>query len=81
MESRKRFLPESFSVALKHGLTRIAGVVLVLVGLWAVFALFFHNPYLNGWAAASTFGKQSIMGNIVGFLRYGVGFFPTLFIF
>ncbi|MCQ2581443.1 MAG: DNA translocase FtsK [Alphaproteobacteria bacterium] len=81
MESRKRFLPESFSVALKHGLTRIAGVVLVLVGLWAVLALFFHNPYLDGWATASTFGNQSIMGNIVGFLRYGVGFVPTLFIF
>ena len=53
---------------------------MIAVGLWAVIALVFHNPYLDGWAAAGNYGEQSVMGNVVGFLRYGVGFIPTLFL-
>ncbi len=80
MEAKKRFLPEHISQALGNLATRIVGGVLIAVGLWAVIALVFHNPYLDGWAAAGNYGEQSVMGNIVGFLRYGVGFVPTLFL-
>lgn len=80
METRKRFLPEQISHALGNFATRIVGSILIAVGLWAVVALVFHNPYLDGWAAAGNYGEQSVMGNVVGFLRYGVGFIPTLFL-
>ena len=81
MEKQSHFLPERVSGALKSMTKRIVGVVLMLVGLWALFALFFHDPYLDGFAAASTFGNQSFMGQVVGFIRYGVGFVPAMFLF
>ncbi len=81
MERQSKFLPDSVSGALQRLLKRLFGAVLVLGGAWAVFALVFHDPYLDGFAVASTFGKQSIMGNVVGMFRYAVGFVPALFIF
>ena len=81
MEKQSHFLPERVSGALKSMTKRIIGVVLMLIGLWALFALFFHDPYLDGFAAASTFGNQSFMGQVVGFVRYGVGFVPAMFLF
>ncbi|MBQ0013473.1 MAG: DUF87 domain-containing protein [Proteobacteria bacterium] len=81
MESGKRFLPENISIALKRFAARVAGVVLVFLGIWMIFALFVHNPYLDGWAVASNYGHQSFIGNLVGFLRYGIGFVATLFLF
>lgn len=81
MEKQSHFLPERVSGALKSLVKRIIGAVLLLLGLWALFALFFHDPYLDGFAAASTFGNQSFMGQIVGFIRYGVGFIPAMFLF
>lgn len=80
MEKQSKFLPDRVSGALKSLIKRIAGGVLLAIGLWALWALFFFNPYLNGFAAASTFGEQSIMGQVVGFLRYGVGFIPAMFL-
>ncbi len=80
MERHSKFLPDSVSGALQRGLKRLFGALLVLCGVWAVFALVFHNPYLDGFAAASTFGRQSVMGNIVGMFRYAVGFVPALFV-
>ncbi len=79
MARKSNFFPESVSNALKKISKRIAGAVLLAVGLWALIALVFFDPYLNGFAAASTFGDQSFMGQIVGFIRYGVGFVPALF--
>ncbi len=81
MEKQSHFLPERVSGALKSMTKRIIGVVLMLIGLWALFALFFYDPYLDGFAAASTFGNQSFMGQVVGFVRYGVGFVPAMFLF
>ena len=81
MEKQSHFLPERVSGALKSMTKRIIGVVLMLIGLWALFALFFYDPYLDGFAAASTFGNQSFMGQVVGFIRYGVGFVPAMFLF
>jgi len=79
MARNSNFFPESVSKALKKITKRIAGAVLLGLGLWALFSLFFYDPYLNGFAAASTFGEQSFMGQIVGFIRYGVGFIPAMF--
>lgn len=80
MEGQSRFLPESVSGALKNIARRAWGTILILVGVWAVFALLFFNPYLDGFATASTFGNQSVMGNVVAFLRYSVGTVPALFL-
>lgn len=80
MEGQSRFLPESVSGALKNIARRAWGTILILVGAWAVFALLFFNPYLDGFATASTFGNQSVMGNVVAFLWYSVGTVPTLFL-
>ncbi len=80
MEGQSRFLPESVSGALKNIARRAWGATLILVGIWAIFALLFFNPYLDGFATASTFGNQSAMGNVVSFLRYSVGAVPALFL-
>ncbi len=81
MANKANLLPERVSGALKSLALRGAGVVLLLLGVWLTLALFFHNPYLNGFGASSGFGEQSVIGNIVGFIRYGIGFIPTLFLF
>lgn len=79
MESK--FLPDSVSGALKKLLSRIIGGALMVLGLWAVFALIFHNPYLDGFAAAGTLGRQGLMGQVASFARYAVGFVPAMFVF
>lgn len=53
---------------------------MLAIALWALFALAFYDPYLDGFAVASTFGDQSSMGQLVGFIRYGIGVVPTLFL-
>ena len=80
MKQQSKFLPDSVSGAIRTFLKRTIGAVILLVGLWALLALLFHNSYLDGFAAASTFGNQSFMGNVVGFVRYVVGFVPSLFL-
>lgn len=74
-------MPDSVSGALKSLAKRLSGAALVLAGVTAIFSLIFHDPYLDGFATASTFGTQSFMGQIVGVVRYVVGFVPALFIF
>ena len=81
MKQKSKFLPESVSGAIRAFLKRTFGVAILLVGLWSVLALMFHNSYLDGFACASTFGRQSFMGNAVGFVRYVIGFIPSLFLF
>ena len=75
-----KFLPDSVSGALRGFLVKLLGGALFCLVAWAILALFFHNPYLNGVAASSNFGEQSIMGNFVGWLRYMIGYVPTLFL-
>ncbi|MDE6478275.1 MAG: DNA translocase FtsK [Alphaproteobacteria bacterium] len=81
MESQAKFLPERVSGALKNLVLRAVGGALLVVGLWLVGGLFWHNPYLDGFAAASTFGPQGVVGQIVGPVRYVIGFVPALFLF
>lgn len=81
MEKRSKFLPTSISVMLRNLLLRSGGIILCLISLWLIVSLVFFNPYLSGFAADGNFGTQSIMGNIVGFIRYIVGFVPALFLF
>ena len=80
MSKQSKFLPDSVSSALRSMLHKLCGVVILCVSLWAVFALFFHNPYLDGVLASGNFGNQSFMGNFVGLLRYTIGFVPSLFL-
>ena len=80
MSKQAKFLPDSVSSALKSLMIKLCGIVIVLVSIWALFALFAHNPYLKSILAEGNFGSQSIMGNIVGLLRYTVGFVPALFL-
>ncbi len=79
-KGQTKFLPESVSGALRGFFIRLLGAGLCCLILWALVALFFHNPYLNGVAASGNFGNQSIMGNFVGWLRYMIGYVPTLFL-
>lgn len=81
MASQSKFLPERVSGALKSLLVRIVGGVVLCCALWAVVALLRYDPYLSGFGAVGTFGHQSVMGNIVGIVRYGIGAVPALFLF
>ena len=81
MSKQSNFLPTSISGALKSLGTKLCGFLLLVIGVVFIVALLFHNPYLDGFASASTFGNQGIVGNIVGFCRYSVGFVPSLFLF
>ena len=77
---KSKFLPSGVSGALKSLWGRIFGGALVVFGVWALFAMFMYDPYLDGFAVASTFGAQSVIGNIVGALRYAVGAVPAFFV-
>ncbi len=81
MAKESKFLPQRVSDALKSLLARVFGVVVCVFGIWATFALLFYNPYLDGFGVASSFGDQSLMGYIVGVVRYAVGVIPGLFVF
>jgi len=80
MDKRSKFLPDSISGALKNVAWRAGGAALLGLGLWAGAAFVMHNPYLDGFGAAGTFGSQSVMGNIVGAVRYIIGFVPGIFL-
>ena len=80
MKSKSKFLPDSVSGALKSLFVRIVGFATLLIGAWMLVSLFLQNPYLDGFACASTFGNQSFMGNIVGFVRYVIGWVPSAFL-
>lgn len=79
MDKQSKFLPDRVSGALKSLIKRITGGALLAIGIWALVALFLFDPYLDGFAVASTFGEQSVMGQVVGFLRYSIGFIPAVF--
>ncbi len=81
MEKKSKFLPASISAMLRNLLLRGSGILLCLISAVLVFSLIFFNPYLSGIAAASSFGNQGIIGNIVGFIKYVLGFLPALFLF
>ena len=80
MKSESKFLPDSVSGALRSIFSRICGAAILICGAWLLIALFFHNSFLDGFACASTFGSQSFMGNVVSFIRYMIGFVPSLFL-
>ncbi len=80
MEKKSHFLPESISAVLRNLALRGAGILLCFLSLWMILALIFSNPYLSGVGAHGSFGNQGIIGNIVGFMRYVIGFIPTLFL-
>ena len=81
MTKKSKFLPESISATLRNLSVRALGILFCFLSVWFIFALFFYNPYLSGFAADGTFGNQGIIGNIVVFVRYVIGFIPALFLF
>jgi DNA segregation ATPase FtsK/SpoIIIE-like protein len=81
MKKKSNFLPERISMALKGLLSRLGGAVICLVGFWALVSLMLYNPYLDGMSVVSTFGAQSWMGTVVGFVRYVIGVVPSIFLF
>jgi len=81
MSGKSRFLPEKLSGALKSLAWRVLGLVMFLFGGVAILAAVFHDSYLDGWAVSSTFGNHGLMGNLISFLRYSVGFIPMIFLF
>lgn len=81
MSTKSKFLPQAISQALKSLTMRIIGASVLIVALRLVFALILFDPYLDGFSVASTFGNQSIAGNLVGTIRYAIGAVPALFLF
>lgn len=81
MEKGAKFLPERVSGALKSLVLRIVGAGLLVLGLTLVLGVIFYDPYLDGFAAASTFGVQSVLDRVVGFIVFGVGAVSALFVF
>ena len=81
MADKSKILPKSISEALKSLMFRMIGVIVLCLGIWATFALLFYNPYLNGFGVASSFGTHSLMGWVVGMVRYAIGVVPGLFVF
>ena len=80
MAKQSKLLPERVSGTLRSLVKRVLGGALLLVALWALVKLFLFNPYLDGIGVASTFGNQTPMGQVVGFLRYVFGFVPAMFL-
>ena len=81
MDKKSKFLPESISALLRTLSLRALGVLVCLIAILLILALFFGGSYLSGFATQSTFGGQGIIGGIVAFSRYVVGFIPSLFLF
>lgn len=81
MDKKSKFLPESISSLLRNLTLRALGVLVCLIALLLILALFFGGSYLSGFATQSTFGGQGVIGGTVAFLRYVVGFIPSLFLF
>lgn len=81
MTKRAKLLPESISSVLRDLSLRGLGIVFCLLSAIFILKLFFMNPYLTGVGAYGSFGNQGIFGNTVGFIRYIIGFLPTLFLF
>ena len=80
-KNSSKFLPDSISGMLKKLLARLFGALVLICGVWAVWAMLFYNPYLSGFGVAGSYGTQSVMGYIVGFVRYAIGALPGLFVF
>lgn len=80
VKKQSNFLPKSISNMLHNLCIRMGGLFLVLMSLCFIFVLFFYDPYLTGFAAKGSFGYQGIFGNIIGFVKYIIGFIPTLFL-
>lgn len=80
-KNSSKFLPDSISGMLKKLLARLFGALVLICGLWAVWAMLFYNPYLTGFGVAGSYGTQSVMGYVVGFVRYAIGTLPGLFVF
>jgi len=81
MNRKTHFLPESVSLVLRSFSLRVVGFLLCLISLWFIISLIFFNPFLSGFAAHGSFGAHGITGNIIGFIKYIIGFVPTLFLF
>ncbi|MCQ2574595.1 MAG: DUF87 domain-containing protein [Alphaproteobacteria bacterium] len=81
MGKKQKFLPESISSMLHNLGMRVFGILFFVLSLWLIITLFVYNPYYSGFLTDSSFGEQNIIENIVGFIRYVIGFVPSLFIF
>ncbi|MCL2338446.1 MAG: FtsK/SpoIIIE domain-containing protein [Proteobacteria bacterium] len=81
MPQQTRLLPESLSHALKNFAARAAGALLLLLGIFLIVALLRHDPWLSGPGVASSFGRQSFVGELISFMIQGIGWLPTLFVF
>ena len=60
---------------------RALGAVICLIAILLILTLFFGSSYLSGFASQSSFGGQGVIGGMVAFVRYIVGFIPALFLF
>ena len=81
MRKKSKFLPDSVSVFLRNIASRAVGLILCVLSLWFIIDLFFMDQYLTGFGVESSFGNQGLVANVVMFIKYGIGFIPSLFLF
>ena len=81
MRKKSKFLPDSISAVLHNIGLRASGALLCLLSLWLILDLFFLDPYLTSFGVTGSFGNQGIMATVVVFIKYFVGFIPSLFLF
>ena len=81
MEKKSHFLPASISAMLRKLMLRGVGIFFCVLSVWLIFVLIFSDPYLSGFSAQGSFGKHGLIGNLVSFIRYEIGFVPAAFIF
>lgn len=81
MYENKKFLPERVSGALIATAKFIFFQILFFITVYTIFSLFTFNPYLSGFYSYGNFGEQGMIGNLISFLIYLIGFVPSLFIY
>ncbi len=81
MEKKSKLLPDSISGVLKSMVRHISGGLLCVLGIGLIFVLGMYNPYMDGFSTASTFGNQTIVDDLVGFICFGIGFLPSVFVY
>ena len=81
MAQNARLLPEFVSEFLKSAAARSVGILVFLLGAALTVGLIWRNPYLAGFAVASSFGSAGMFSNIINFILFGIGWIPALFLF
>ncbi|MCL2331785.1 MAG: FtsK/SpoIIIE domain-containing protein [Proteobacteria bacterium] len=74
-------MPKFISEFIRSAAIRLVGVLIFSLGAILLAGLILHDSALAGFGAASNFGAHGVIGNIISFMLYGIGWLPALFLF